>query len=133
MSLGAQLARYVSHQRGAFDWATNNCCTFAAGWVREVEGNDVMPKEPTPDAKAALRLIEKRGSLANVVSEQLGREPIHPSQAQVGDLVMFPGHDHPARAIMGICNGRTSILHGVDGEAIFMATARAMHAWRVGA
>jgi hypothetical protein len=133
MSLGAQLARYVSHQRGAFDWATNNCCTFAAGWVREVEGREVMPIEPTPDAMSAWRLICRHGSLANVVSEQLGRAPIPPSHAQVGDLVMFPGHDHPGRAIMGICNGRTSILHGVDGEAIFMATAAAMHAWRVGA
>jgi hypothetical protein len=132
MSLGAQLAQYVSSPRGAFDWSVNNCCTFAAGWVREIEGHEVMPTEPTPDAKAAWRLIERHGSLANAVSEQLGRAPIPPSQAQVGDVVMVPLIEHPGRASIGICNGRTSILLGVDGEAIFVATAAAMHAWRVG-
>jgi hypothetical protein len=126
-----RLAAYVSTVSGAFDWATNNCCHFAAGWVRSEEGRDPMPVEPMTDAKTTHRLIDRHGGLAAFVSSQLGRAPIAPSEAQIGDLVMVPLPDNPARASVGICNGRTTLVMGVDGQALFVPTLQGAHAWRV--
>lgn len=131
MSKAQRLAAYVSHARGAFDWARNNCCHFAAGWVRAEEGLDAMPLVLTPDAMATHRLIASYGGLAEAVTEQLGRAPIAPAQALMGDLVMVPLPDNPARASVGICNGRTTLLLGPAGETLFVPTLQGTHAWRV--
>jgi len=132
-SLAIRLEAYVQQTSalGAFDWATRNCCQFAAAWVREVEGLDAMPLVPTPDAKAAWRLIASYGGLAEAITEQLGRAPVAPADAQVGDVVMVPLPAEPGRVSVGICNGRTSLLLGADGVIVPVPTVSATHAWRI--
>lgn len=129
--VGVRLDAYAQRQRerGAFDWGTNNCCHFAAGWVRECEGLDAMPLLLTPDRKAALRLIQSYGGLAAAVSQQLGRAPIAPAHAAVGDVLLFklPG-GMPA---LGLCNGRKAFLLTPEGSLGTAPTLEAARAWRI--
>lgn len=129
-SIPSYLAVYVDGYSHAFDWLAANCCHFAAGWVRLVERFDPMDGLPgTPDKFAAYRLIRRGGGLAALWSRQLGREPISPKLAQVGDVVMMPLDD--GRAAVGICAGRTAVFVDEHGSCVHEPIARASHAWRL--
>ena len=129
-SLATRLDAYLQRPRAEFDWAANHCCHFAAGWVREVEGLDAMPLVPTPDGKAAWRLIQSYGGLAEAITQQLGRAPIAPADAQLGDVVLLPLPERPGRASVGICNGRLSMFIERSGLGV-VPTLQCTHAWRV--
>ena len=133
MSRAAQLGDYLA-QVGArpFDWAGWNCCHFAAGWVQRLTGRDVMEGLPPMHSRlTAHRLIgQLGGSLQEAWTRQLGRQPVHATLAQVGDVVLVQLDDVQA---VGLCAGRTvAVLTEHDGVAhvpMRLATA----AWWVGA
>lgn len=124
-----------------FDWAEHNCCHFAAGWVREIEGTDPLRNLPPLDgARSARRLLRWLGGLPTAVTQRLGRDPIQPAQCGLGDLVALPlerlGKQRPGYTL-GICCGESAALAPAtvavflreDGGAIWWPTADASHAW----
>lgn len=124
-----------------FDWATHNCCHFAAGWVRTVEGVDALAgMPPLTGAGSARRLLRWLGGLPAAVTLRLGREPVPGAQARVGDVVALPLAalgGQPGHYTVGICAGVSAAL-GVsvsvfvtDTAAIYWPTAEASHAWHV--
>jgi hypothetical protein len=132
MSLGVRLTEYLDAlPAGGFDWQRFNCCTFAAGWVATVEGCNPMEGLPaTPDALAARRLIRSMGNdLADAWTRCLGRTPIAPALAQLGDVVLLPVA--PERHAAGVCIGRISVFIDEHGAAAFQPTNEASHAWRL--
>jgi hypothetical protein len=132
MMRAALLDAYIlrASERGPFDWAENNCCHFAMGWVAMVEGRDPMDDlEITPNKLAAWRLIHSFGGLAETISQQMGRSPIHPAEAQLGDVVLY---QLPDGYSVGICAGRTSMLIDETGASQHVPTLQCLHAWRVG-
>ncbi|MBE7420682.1 MAG: hypothetical protein HS128_23545 [Ideonella sp.] len=131
MQLAQRLAEYLAEAARPFDWATHNCCHFAAGWVRLIEGLDAMPLVPTPDAMQAWRLIASYGGLADAITQELGRAPIAPAEARLGDVVLMPLMSD--RASVGISNGRVSMFLADDGSVLALPTLQAVHAWRIGA
>lgn len=130
--LAQQLDAYLAAHAGArFDWGRLNCCHFAARWVELATGATPMRDMPaTPDWRAALRLIGTLGgTLDAAVTRRLGRTPIAPALAQLGDIVLAPIDE--GGAAVGICNGRASaFLTEHDGLA-FVPTDCATHAWRL--
>jgi hypothetical protein len=132
MNRGRILGDFLATQDSRpFDWATANCCHFAAAWVRFAEGVDPMAGTPTTTtATAALRVIQRLGGMQQAWSKQLGREPIHPGLAQVGDVVLMTS-DGETGSILGICNGMSVIALDEHGHAHFLPVEQAECAWRV--
>lgn len=130
------LAGYTTDQR--WDWAAANCCHFAARWVHVVTGRNPMDGlAPTPDARAAMRLVRGLGGLEAAWTAQLGTAPIAPAMAQLGDVVLMPT---PAAGglctegvgeLVGICAGRTAVFRGADGAMVFLPVLDCTAAWRL--
>jgi hypothetical protein len=129
-ALDAYLAEVGLRQ---FDWANWNCCTFAATWVDRVLGVDPMQGlMRTASRHAAWRLIgQVGGSLQQAVSLRLGTEPIQPTMAQVGDvvLVLVPGERDEA---LGLCAGRLAACVTPEDGIALLPMDWATHAWRLG-
>jgi hypothetical protein len=130
VNTAARLAEYLG-RRHAFDWATANCCHFAAGWVTEVEGADAMSGIATPTVRSAVSLVRAFGGLSAAITRRLGREPIAPTLARVGDVVLMDGLG-PCGAMVGICAGRTAVFVTEHGDIAHQPMSEAAHAWRVG-
>lgn len=136
MSVAAALDRYlIESPIAAFDWASANCCHFASRWVLIVEGRDpmaAMSLPATPSQFAARRLIVALGgSLEAAWTKCLGRPPIPPTLAQVGDVVLVPLPDEGAA--VGICVGRDVLCVAPSGDRVAIGMQRALCAWRIGA
>lgn len=112
-----------------FDWRHWNCCSMVASWVHLRTGRYVMRDVPaTPTRQAAHRQIRRLGgSLRAVWTGWLGSEPIPPTLAQPGDVVLVQAGDDEA---VGICAGRTAVVLTLPGLA-HVPMAGATAAWRV--
>ena len=138
-SLAERLGEYMRDCAGlAFDWGAANCCHFAAGWVERATGLNPMADLPaTPSAVAALRLIrELGGSLQAAWTRQLGREPIAPAFAQVGDVVLLPlalhsGEPATTGQVLGVCMGAQAVVLSGEGFCVFLPMSSAVLAWRL--
>lgn len=131
MSIAKHLGAYLAEASARpFDWGNANCCHLAAGWVAARTGVDPMAGLPdTPTERAARRLIATLGgTLADAWTRQLGREPIAPAMAQVGDVVLL---ELEGRPVVGICNGTTAVAALDAGGVAFVPMAHATHAWRL--
>ncbi len=134
-----KLGQYLASTSGrSFDWAAANCCHFAAGWVALATGRHPMAGlEPTTTAAAALRLLRRLGGdMAAAWSRQLGRQPVPPSFAQVGDVVLLPMPAEAcaepcAGAAMGICMGATAVIITAEGHHAYLPMSHATAAWRI--
>lgn len=78
----------ADHLNVPFQWAVNDCCTFAGKCVEAVTGDDPMAKVNYTTKTGALRVIKAGGGLAAMVAERLGEE-IPPLMAQPGDVGLF--------------------------------------------
>lgn len=131
-SLSKQLEDYASGASlRAFDWETANCCHFAAGWVSLMTGRDPMAGlRVTKTERGARRLIrELGGSLDAAWTKRLGRAPILPTLAQIGDIVLFPLGD--GKYATGICAGRFALCVDDAGKVVRAEMDHASHAWRL--
>lgn len=116
-----------------FSWAAANCCSFAAGWVAVATGRHPMHGlGPTRNALEARRLVAALGgTLEQAWTRQLGRPPIAPALAQLGDVVLraMPQGDGVGHAA-GVCNGRTAAFAAEEG-LLHVPLAECTHAWRL--
>lgn len=115
-----------------FNWATNNCCSFAASWVELRTGKNPMAGlAATPDALSAMRLVKSMGgTLAAAWSKALNQEPILPTLAQVGDVVLVPT-EGVTGAAAGICVGSQAMFIDESGTGVFMPLSACTYAWRI--
>ncbi|WP_157755053.1 DUF6950 family protein [Variovorax boronicumulans] len=123
-----RFAAYVGDRMAMpFDWASNDCCTFAAGAVKAITGADLMADVPAYDsALAAGRLIEDGGGLQALVTSMLG-QPMSPLMAAVGDVVLLTNE---GRDLLGICNGVNAIAPGPVGLVALEMNAASV-AWKI--
>lgn len=124
-----RLAAYVERVTfEPFAWGLQDCALFAAGAVEAETGVHLCPElRDYKGVREALRKLREVGGVRGLAERALG-EPIAPSLAQVGDVVLMTTGKRDALAI---CNGQTAI--GVDASgvvAVPMTQARA--AWRIG-
>ena len=127
-----QLAAHLDeHAAIPFDWAAHNCCHFVAAWVRQATGRDPMAGlAATPGEFAARRLVLRLGgSLPAAWTQRLGRAPIAPALAQVGDIVAVPLAE--GRGAVGICAGRHVAVLQSGGGIAMLPMQQATHVWRL--
>src|SRR4051812_37549282 len=104
-----QLDAYILECRSrAFDWKDFNCALFAADWIRIATGTD--PADGLRDIASktqALRILAEYESLADLATKRIGIEPVHPSAAKRGDIVLarIPLADGTEAECFGICCG----------------------------
>lgn len=123
----------AEHDNAPFDWATHNCCHFAARWVKNVTGRDPMAGLPvTRDVRAARRLLRGLGgTMVDAWTAQLGYGPLaSPKLAQTGDVVLLPMLERDG-AVMGICAGGVAVVATAEGAIAFVPMADVTHAWRI--
>lgn len=85
----ARLSAYISEKRGEpFAWGQNDCCTFSAGAVEAITGDDPMPefRGKYDTALGSVRVLGGK-TLAEVLDDKFDAIPI--GFAQRGDLAMF--------------------------------------------
>lgn len=95
------LDAHIAERRDApFEWGVNDCCCFAADWVKIATGVDPMAElRGLTSALAAHHALEGLGGMLAAV-EQLCGPHIPGSFAQVGDVAMVTLPDgHKAMAI----------------------------------
>jgi hypothetical protein len=129
MSTAARLSEFLdAWPAKPFDWASGNCCHFAAAWVKAATGREIeLPK--TPDVRAARRVLKT--GLADACRRLYGGPEVLPTLAQTGDLVLVPVEGEGVGEALGICSGRDVILLGADGKPAVLPIDRATTAWRL--
>lgn len=111
-----------------FCWGGNDCCGFAADWVRIVRGDDPLAGFRGLDtALAAARALSAAGGLLAAVTERLGAA-LPGTFAQVGDVVMVRHGDD--QVAMGVCLGGHVAAPGPLG-LLMVPLTHAEAAWRV--
>lgn len=129
----ARLAAHLAAVKAQpFAWVQNDCCTFAAGAVQAITGDDPMaPLRGKYSSKvSAARLIAKAGSLQALVTQYLG-VPVHaPALAGRGDVVLFEMAAPYGPEALGICVGAHIAAPGPDRMVLLPITV-AVAAWRV--
>lgn len=119
------------HADRPFAWGEHDCCTFAADVVEAITGRDPMAawRGAYVGQLAAARLLREHGGLLGLVSGVLG-EPVAPTLALRGDVVLYLQPDHADRPALGVCLGPVFTAPGPAGLA--QAPMRlAVHAWRI--
>ena len=130
MSTAKALGIYLQAYSAPFDWRRAHCGDFAGGWVLACTGRSPtagMPRHAT--ALGWRRALEQSGGMVAVVSARLQRQPILPTLAQVGDVVMLPGD--LTGGTLAICAGRTAICVDDAGATVHVPMSDALHAWRL--
>lgn len=113
-----------------FVWGRNDCCTFAADWVRLLTGCDHLAifRVLYSDEIGAGELLTEVGGVARGAMEMLGIPLPTVATAQRGDVVLFESGQGPA---LGICVGdKFAALKPPIGIGYF-AMRHAVTAWRV--
>lgn len=124
----ARLTHYVdSHRETPFVWGEFDCVLFAAGWVREATGIDLIRDLSWTDMRSALRVIENLGGLRVAVENRLGA-PISAAIARRGDVIL---HDITERSGLGVCVGADFAAPSEAGGLMFIPMNSARMAWRV--
>jgi hypothetical protein len=108
-----RLAAYIEPlRRRPFAWGTHDCCTFTLSAVEAMTGQDPMPefRGRYRSLSGSIRALRKigAGDLVATLTQKLG-EPIVPSLAQRGDVVMAGGS-------IGICFGPFALMVGQEAE-----------------
>ena len=123
-----RLVEYIEQSRSVpFAYGSHDCCQFAAKAVAALTGEDPAAAWNYTSETGAARLIAKAGSLEALITEAMG-EPIHPSQAGRGDVVLA---DLELGPTVGVCLGRTCAFAADPVGVVFRPRSAARMAWRV--
>lgn len=142
--MGARLNRLPGWERRLFEllernrmvpfkWGTHDCCTWAAAAVAAVSGQQIALPSTYTTERGALRVVRKLGGLPVAVTSLLGFEPLSPSHAQRGDIVLlnqsgsFDGH------ALAVCFGSDAYAPSERGLVAIRMTSPAVFAgWHIG-
>lgn len=109
----------IERMREPFAWGAQDCCLFAADWVRLClladPAREFRGKYRTE--KTGLKLLKEHGGVRGLVSKRFSRIPLN--FAHRGDLVIWrnPELKGPAwaRNTLGILDGRLALFPAPDG------------------
>jgi hypothetical protein len=129
--LAAQIE--ISNAR-RFAYGQQDCGLFPADCILAMTGVDLAAELRGYDSKiAAYRIIARHGSLEALATALVGSDPVHPSRAHRGDLVLgFPPlADGETGESLGLCLGPyCAYPKGVGLQMRPRSDARL--AWRIG-
>ena len=126
-----RLAEYLEQHRGAlFGWdGGRDCAHFAAGAVRAVTAQDVLPCGWS-SREEAVRLLRAAGGLVAAIDAVLPRLP-SPALAQRADIALMQSPERPARRWLAVCDAGRAWAPSRAG-LLAAPMSMAVHAWGVG-
>ena len=128
-----KLAEFLKKNRERdFEWGTWDCCIFANACLKEISGQDVIPKSlKWKDEKTAYKAIKDYGETLDKALEKAalaaGMEPIEVQYVTTGDLVVVMDDNKP---VAGISDG-SRVMSPSDGGYAFSLPSLIEKAWRV--
>lgn len=127
-----RLLAFVESRRATpFAWGKNDCALFSADAALAMTDHDFAApfRGRYTTAQGALRELRRNGArdLAGYLTRVLS-EPIAPTLARRGDVVVFEAVEGPA---LGVVAGSQAAAAGTDG-LIWVPLARWQQAWRMG-
>lgn len=134
----ARLSAYLDERRNVpFAWGSNDCCLFAANWLRVCHGVDLARpwRGKYKSEASALKVLKAAGGVRGVVDGLLPRVKL--AFANRGDVVAYrdPNRNGPAWAVtsLGVLDGRHALFATPTGLAAIPRDNLMKTAWRVGA
>ena len=112
------LARFIDERRAIpFAWGHNDCCLFAADWIRAACGMDLAEdvRGQYSTALGAARLLKRYGGVRGLIRQRgdiLGMRSIDSRAVQRGDLVVA---DTGNGESIGISLGNVAAFVARDG------------------
>lgn len=103
------LSAYLRNKKDApFEWARNDCATFAADCVMELTGSDPMEKyRKYRTEQGAMRIIKSGDNFIKLISESMGDPHSNTNFAKRGDVVFTM---HGACGIVDDSGAKIAIL-----------------------
>lgn len=127
-----RLHAYVDSRRALpFAWGSNDCATFAAGWVHALTGRDLLGELQIhyTDARGAAVLIGDNGGLLGLATRALGAPLQAPALAQRGDVLLV---EIEGRESLTVLTGATVVGPDSAGLAVLPVDWRDVRAaWAV--
>jgi hypothetical protein len=120
------MAFIKSRENTPFKWGSQDCVMFAVGCAQVMLGKDLSENYSYTSEKKAKTIINKAGSLRDLVTLNVGPE-ISPKMARRGDWVLIETAGEQALAV---CLGTMLIAAGQNGLSR-RPMSHAITAWRI--
>ena len=124
------LVAFIEERRHApFAWGSNDCCLFAADWIRRACGVDFAEglRGTYDSALSAARVLRNQGGVFDLAALRAGLERKPVELVQRGDVV---GFEVPGGVALGVCLGSVGAVVGAT-VLEFPDMTRACAAWKV--
>tara|TARA_R110000822_G_scaffold136962_1_gene274447 strand:- start:1581 stop:1994 length:414 start_codon:yes stop_codon:yes gene_type:complete len=122
---------FVENNNFPFQWGLNDCCKFSNALIKQITGEDLIPKKlKWKDEASAMKAIASYGgdletSIEKACNEK-GVGEINKAFMTCGDLVLYAQADS---FLVGMCNG-FGILTPTDDGINVVANELAHRVWR---
>ena len=122
---------FVENNNSPFEWGKNDCCKFSNALIKEITGEDLIPKTlKWNDEESAKKAISSYGGDLEMSIEKACNEKnvgeIDKAFMTCGDLVLYAQADS---YLVGMCNG-FGILTPTDDGINVVANELAHRVWR---
>lgn len=122
---------FVDNNNFPFEWGRNDCCKFSNAIIKQITGEDLIPKElKWHDEESAMKAIAEYGGDLETSIEKAcnakGVGEIDKAFMTCGDLVVYKQNDS---CLVGMCNG-FGILTPTDDGINIVENSLALRVWR---
>jgi hypothetical protein len=122
---------FIENNDFPFEWGKNDCCKFSNAIIKQITGEDLIPKElKWHDEESAMKAIASYGgdleTSIEKACEAKGVGEIDKAFMTCGDLVVYKQNDSH---LVGMCNG-FGILTPTDDGINVVENEMALRVWR---
>ena len=122
---------FVKNNNFPFEWGKNDCCKFSNALIKQITGEDLIPKKlKWKDEASAMKAIESYGGDLEASIEKAcnakGVGEIDKAFMTCGDLVVY---EQNGSSLVGMCNG-FGILTPTDDGINVVDSTQAIRVWR---
>ena len=122
---------FVKNNNFPFEWGKNDCCKFSNALIKQITGEDLIPKKlKWKDEASAMKAIASYGGDLETSIEKAcnakGVGEIDKAFMTCGDLVVY---EQNGSSLVGMCNG-FGILTPTDDGINVVDNSLAIRVWR---
>jgi hypothetical protein len=122
---------FVKNNNFPFEWGKNDCCKFSNALIKQITGEDLIPKKlKWKDEASAMKAIASYGGDLETSIEKVcnskGVGEIDKAFMTCGDLVVY---EQNGSSLVGMCNG-FGILTPTDDGINVVDNSLALRVWR---
>tara|TARA_R110000782_G_scaffold657_8_gene2184 strand:+ start:822 stop:1235 length:414 start_codon:yes stop_codon:yes gene_type:complete len=122
---------FVEKNNSPFEWGKNDCCKFSNAIIKEITGEDLIPKtlKWNDEASAKKAIASYGGDLETSIEKACNKKDvgeINKAFMTCGDLVLYAQTDS---FLVGMCDG-LGILTPTDDGINVVANELAHRVWR---